>query len=231
MERRILERLQKRLDVKEDIELKDDEANILTILHKDRKQKQYRIEKELEKKGLGIAHSTMTGKLEKLSKYGLVTSSRGESDGLTYYELTPLGLGALFAKGKINFVECLTYFQDNQKQYFETLLAIQPNFIKGLEKQPAWFPTQLTSDLWTIHYFVNMPELRTETVKWMLGLSKSYLPDGLDVRVQAYCANRIEVEGKAICLKEKKSCVVSSETICQCPILRKQLQDSLGKHA
>lgn len=209
---------------------KDDDLRIMEVLFKEGKQKQYGLEKNLLGEfGKAIAHSTVTGKLQRLSRLGLVSSI--ETNGFTYYELTPLGLSCLLYKRRIDFDRAITYFENNQKQYFEFLARIQPNLIERLEKQPPWFVTQLTRDLWVIYYIDKRSDLRKFTINFFRERSRGVepKPELLDFKLQPLCVHRREVEGKAICLKLNKECVHKPREVAKCEILNEQMLRELER--
>jgi predicted transcriptional regulator len=212
--------------------IRDDDLPIMEALFKEGKQKQYGLEKILRESGKSVAHSTVAGKLQRLFRYGLVNSTK-ENNGFTYYELTPLGLSCLVYRQKISFDKAITYLENNQKQYFEYLAKIQPNLIEQLEKQPPWFVTQLTEDLWVIYHIIKRSDLRKQTIKFVLALSRGdeAKPELLDFKLQPLCVHRIEVEGKGMCSKLRKECVYKPREVAKCKILNEQMLKELAKSA
>jgi len=209
-----------------ELKLKETDLPILKALFVLKKAKQYSLEKTLKEMHAKLSHSTVTGKLERLVKYGLVKAVH-ETDGFKYFELTPFGLAVLLERGELNFSQALSHIEQNQKEYFETLIALQPNLIDRLAKQPAWFVTQLTSDLWVIYYIANREDLRMQTLRFLLGKPEELITKPAEFKLQFLCAQKIEVEGKGICLKERKECVYKSKQFADCPIIRKQIEEVL----
>jgi|YelNatPaOPRAMG01_1025707.scaffolds.fasta_scaffold29153_4 predicted transcriptional regulator len=225
----LLNRFQKALQKNTfELKLKETDLPLLEALFRLKKAKQYSLEKELRQRHVKMPHSTVTGKLERLINYGLVKAER-EKDGFTYYSLTPFGLAVLLEKGKIDFSQALSHFEQNQKEYFETLVALQPNLIERLAKQPAWFVTQLTQDLWVIYYIANREELRRQTLNFLIGKREEFVTKPAEFKLQFLCSQKIEVEGKGICLKERKQCVFKSNQLADCPIIRKQIETEIEK--
>jgi len=212
---------------------RENDLDILEELYKARKkQKQYDLERLLRGAKKKIAHSTVTGKLQRLCKCGFINAVK-EERGLTYYELTPTGLGLLFVRGRVNFDQALTFSEDNQKQYFEFLARLQPNLIERLEKKPPWFVTQLTPSLWAIYSIVNRPDLRKKTLKFAIELSRgdeaelSKFVDLIHYEMQLLCIHRIEVEGEEICVKQRTKCVYTPKEAPRCEILKDEMQHEL----
>ena len=225
----MLNRLQKTLQKNTfELKLKETDLPLLKALFKLKKAKQYSLEKELRQAHTNIPHSTVTGKLERLVRYGLVKAER-ETNGFTYFSLTPFGLAVLLERGIINFSQALSHFEQNQKEYFETLIALQPNLIDRLAKQPAWFVTQLTPDLWVIYYISNREELRLQTLNFLIGRPEEFVTKPAEFKLQFLCAQKIEVEGKGICLKERKQCVYKSKQLAHCPIIKRQIENEIEK--
>jgi len=222
---RLFEALQKNTF---ELKLKETDLPLLEALFKLKKAKQYTLEKELKQMHAKIPHSTTTDKLKRLVRYGLVKAEH-ETDGFTYFSLTPFGLAVLLERGRINFYQALSHFEQNQKEYFETLIALQPNLIDRLAKQPAWFVTQLTPDLWVIYYIANREELRRQTLSFLIGKPEEFVTKPAEFKLQFLCAQKIEVEGKGICLKERKQCVYKSKQLADCPIIKKQIETEIEK--
>ena len=222
MFKEILNRIRQTTNEKEEVKLKENDLDILQVLHRQGKQIKYRIGKQLKKQRCSMPKTTLSNKLERLSKYGVVNTLK-ETDGLTYYELTPFGLVALIAEGRVRFNQALTYFEDHQKEYFETLARLQPNLKEQLRKNPAFIIDQVTDDLWVFHYLGNRLDLRLEVIDWALHGKKM----GRELQFQTipFCINRIKVEEKTICLKQRKTCPFTlSEIPLKCSIIREQME-------
>ena len=230
MFKRVLDKMRRAAKSKAGLRLKENDLDVLKVLCIEGRQKQYTLEKSLTKRGKGIAHSTVTGKLKKLSRYGFVNPVK-ETDGFVYYELTPVGLGLLFYKGRVDINKFITHFEKNQMQYFEALTQLQPNLINRLKKAPLWFVIQLTEDLWVIYYIAERSELRRQTIKFVLAKAKGVEPEpvNLGYEVQPLCVHRIEVEGKGICIKQKENCLYRPTEVAKCPILKQQMLKELEK--
>lgn len=228
---RVLDKMRRAAESKVGLRLKDNDLDVLEVLCIEGKQKQYTLEKSLRKRGKGIPHSTVTGKLKRLSRYGFVNAVE-ETDGLMYYELTPVGLGLLLYKGRVDINKFITHFEKNRMQYFEALTQLQPNLIDRLKKAPPWFVIQLTPDLWVIYYIAKRSELRKETIELALAKAKGTEPKpvSLEYQVQPLCVHRIEVEGKGICVKQKEKCLYRPREVAKCPILKQQMLKELEKH-
>jgi predicted metal-binding protein len=206
---------------------RENDVDILEELYRKGKQKQYELEKNLTKSGRRIAHSTVTGKLKRICSIGMIETS--EEDGFTRFGITPLGLSMLLYKSRINFNQILTYIETNPQKTLDALLLFQPHLVERMKNQPPWFPVQLTSDLWAIYLVREREDLRRKTLKYITGSQEELKKTGLNYRLQPVCTNRMEVEGKDICLKQRSPCVYEPLQISKCPILGKQMHEELEK--
>lgn len=202
--------------------------DILDVLCRGGKQNQYGLERKLKKGGKGIPHSTVTGKLKRLYGYGMVKALE-EADGLTRYDIAPFGLVTLLSNGRLSFDQFLTHIETNPKQNLEALLHFQPDLIERMKNQPQWFSVQLTSDLWAIYLVSEREDLRRKTLKYITGSQEELKKTGLNYRLQPVCTNRMEVEGKGICLKQKSQCIYEPFQVGKCTILNKQMREELEK--
>lgn len=209
---------------------KDDDLDILEVLFRSGKQKQSDIERDLTNQRKPRAHSTVTGKLQRLGKCGFVEDTK-ETDGLTYYELTPTGLSLLTFKGRVKIEKAISYIKNKPEQYFELLTKFQPNLIEQLKGAPPWFVTQLTPDLWAIYSVNNREQVRKFTIESAIAVAGGSEPEKgiINWNVQNLCVQRLEIEGKGICLKQKIGCPYAPSKMAQCPILKEQLQKELEK--
>ncbi len=225
-----LKKLRQVIDKSDRLRLDGADLDILETLFAKEKQKQYDIEKRLKESGKSIAHSTMTGKIKRLSNSGFVNAEK-EEDGHTYYKLSAIGVGFLLQAGKISFSRASTYFMENQMQYLEFLARLHPNLIEQLEKQPPWFPTQLTPDLWAIYTIRERSELQKNSIRYFLAVSKGGKPEQhyMDFSMQLLCSNRVEIEGNGICMKEKEGCPYKPGEAAKCLIIRNQMLEELQK--
>jgi DNA-binding PadR family transcriptional regulator len=194
---------------------------ILKVLFEKGNLKQYALEKHI-KKHEAIPHSTVTSKLERLYRDGYINFQK-EKDGLKYYEITPLGAAVLVASGEISFQKLVEYFKQRPLDFVSTIAAMQPNLKDNFPKMPAFYVDQLTQDLWMIYYIANRTDLRRETLQYFLDPSQT-LSSNLSLQLQVLCAPRVEIEGKGICLKERKECPFRPKEISKCNILRKEME-------
>jgi len=205
------------------IRLNETDVKALQALFRTGKIKQYDLEKNLK----GIAHSTVTSKLQRFIRDGLATSLE-ESDGLRYYEISPLGIATLIYKGKLQFKEAIQHFRERPLPYYETLVKLQPRLKDILKKQSLYFVDQLTDDLWMIYYVRRRADLRREVMEYLLGKRPNASEERLSLALQTICTNIAEIEKNLICLRERKICDFS-QNISKCPILKKQMEDELDR--
>jgi DNA-binding PadR family transcriptional regulator len=226
----VLRKLEQATDDGVRLVFKDDDLDILEVLFRSDKKKQYDIERDLRKRGKPLAHSTVTGKLQRLGKCGFVEGTK-EIDGFTYYELTPTGSSLLASKGRVKIEEAISYIEKKPEQYFELLTKFQPNLIERLKGVPPWFVTQLTPDLWAIYSVNNREQVRKFTIESAIAVAKGSEPkEGrINYSVQNLCVQRLEIEGKGVCLKQKTECSYAPSKIAQCPVLKNQLEKELER--
>lgn len=226
----MIERLWKQFREQGKTRLKTSDLYVFEILLEKGKTRQYPLEKALEKSGHGLQHSTVTSKLAKLVSRGCVNRYI-ESDGFKYYELTPIGLSVLLQRGKITIERAMTYFQDRPKLYYEMLARMQPNLKDRLQKIPPFFVDQVTDDLWIFYYIKNRLDLRRETLEFLLRMrtEEEYESGATSQAIQLLCVNRIEVEGKGVCFKQRQRCPYQPVEILGCPIIKKQVMKELDR--
>jgi len=149
-----------------------------------------------------------------------------KGDKRVYYEITPLGVSSLLLFGRIKFREALEHLSTRPKKYYELLARLQPNLRNYLTRISPIFLDQLTEDLWIIYSVKNRKALRKYTIAGILGRSDSLKDEerSLHYELQLMCVNRAEIEGKTICLKERKACHFVPSEIAKCDILRRQME-------
>ena len=207
-----------------DFEPKEKDVEILTILSKKGKLKQYPLEKEIKK----IPHTTMTGRLTKLEQAGFIKSHK-ESDGYTYYEITPISLGMLFGRGIINFEQTIRYFENNQLETLETLIHLKPNLIQKLEKQTPCVSFQLTPSLWAIYYLYERTQMRKDIIKGALTEDFSDFNNRPGTgNIVFICANKIDTDKESVCAELRKECQFKGSNVRKCDLRREQMKTELA---
>jgi DNA-binding PadR family transcriptional regulator len=232
----IVRKLKGRVDKKGRFRFPSTDTDILVTIFKEKKPgglNLYGIEKKLRGLQKGLHHSTATEKLQRLCEMGFAEGTR-EEDGSVRYRLTLLGLAQLFYSGKIKFHQLLTYIEKNQERYLDVIKLTQPNMIEQLKKQPLWFSTQLTPDLWAIYVIPDRSELREATITRLMPASELSKSSGMDVKVQLLCVQRRVTDGRKMCLRQNSECLYEPLGIMKCQILKEQLGkefESLKKRA
>lgn len=217
-----IEKLIERASQKWFIKPRKDDYPILSVLFFEGKLKQGTIEKGLKKRNMSQAHSTVTSRLSRLVRDGLVLKN-SESDGFNYFEISPIGVSVLVAIGEIEPHKMLEFFQDHAEDYYELLIRVQPNLREQLNKCPAFIVHPVTEDLWIFHYIMNKERLKLEVLEYSLHGKEPSEP--MQFAMRPLCLNKIEVEGKGICVKQRKPCNLSpQEILFKCDLIKSQMQ-------
>jgi hypothetical protein len=227
----IVRKLKGRVDKKGRFRFPSTDTDILVAIFKEKKPgglNLYGIEKKLRGLQKGLHHSTATEKLQRLCEMGFVESSE-EEDRLVHFKLSVLGLSHLFYSGEIKFDQLLTYIEKNQERYLDAIKLTQPNLIEQLKKQPLWFSTQLTPDLWAIYVIPDRSELREATITRLMPASELGKSSGMDIKVQLLCVQRRVTDGRKMCLRQNSECLHEPPGIMKCQVLKEQLWKELEK--